>query len=77
MRFNSMKAFNLEVLGKQAWKFISNPNLLMNRLLKAKDFTLNDYVSVGLGHNPSYVWCELWSVKDVLRCEFKWSICSK
>lgn len=58
----------------QAWKLITNPNAPMPRLLKAKYFPQGDYFSVGISHNPNYVWCEIYSLKDVLRRGFKWSI---
>jgi hypothetical protein len=45
--------------------------VLIIPLLKVKYFSLGDYFSTGLCHNPSYVWRGLWGVKDYLLCGFK------
>jgi hypothetical protein len=62
MGFKSFKAFNMAMVGKQAWKLVSNPESLFTRLLKAKYFPIGDYFGDGIGHNPSYVWRSIWSI---------------
>ena len=62
------------MIGKQAWKLISNPDSLITNLLKAKYFSHSDYFSASIGHNPSYVWRSFWSVRDYLKRGLKWSI---
>jgi hypothetical protein len=74
MGFKGLKAFNMAMFGKQAWKLISSPESLITRLLKAKYFSRSDYFGVSIGHNPSYVWRSIWSAKDVIRRGFQWSI---
>ena len=74
MRFKGLKAFNMAMLGKQAWKILTQPDSLITKLFKAKYFLNSDYFTARVGHNPSYVWKSLWSVKDVVRNGFKWSI---
>jgi len=74
MGFKSLRAFNLAMIGKQAWKLISNPDSLITKLLKAKYFPHSDYFSASIGHNPSYVWRSFWSVRNYLKRGLKWSI---
>jgi len=74
MGFKGLKTFNMAMVGKQAWKLVSSPKSLITRLLKAKYFSRSDHFGASIGHNPSYVWCSIWSVKDVIRRGFHWSI---
>jgi hypothetical protein len=74
MGFKGLKAFNMAMAGKQAWKLVYSPESLITRLLKAKYFPRSDYFGASIGHNPSYVWCSIWSVKDLIRRGFQWSI---
>jgi len=74
MGFKSLKAFNMAMLGKQAWKLITNPDSLITRLLKARYFPTSDFFASQVGHNPSYVWRSIWNVKVVIQNGFKWSI---
>jgi len=74
MGFKGLKAFNMAMVGKQAWKLVSTPESLITRLLKAKYFPRSDYFGASIGHNPSYVWRSIWSAKDVIRRGFQWNI---
>nr|ABN08570.1 WW/Rsp5/WWP [Medicago truncatula] len=74
MCFKSLKAFNMAMLGKQAWKILTHPKSMITRLFKARYFPTSDYFAARSGHNPSYVWRSIWSVKSVLQNGFRWSI---
>jgi len=74
MGFKSLRDFNLAMVGKQAWKLITDPDSLITRLLKAKYFPHSDYLNVSIGHNPSYVWRSLWNAREVITKGLKWSI---
>jgi hypothetical protein len=74
MGFKRHRAFNLAMIGKQAWKLISNPDAPITQLLKAKYYSLSDYFSASIGHNPSYVWRSLWNAREVLQRGLKWSL---
>jgi len=56
MDFKGLKAFNMAMVRKQAWKLVSSPKSLITRSLRAKYFPRSDYVGASIGHNPSYVW---------------------
>ncbi|GAU35225.1 hypothetical protein TSUD_205010 [Trifolium subterraneum] len=74
LRFKSISAFNYAMLGKQAWKFMTNPGSLITRLFKARYFPRSDFLQSNIGHNPSYVWRSIWSAKFIVRDGHKWSI---
>ena len=56
MGFRSLHAFNLAMLARHAWNFISNPNTIASRLIKTKYFPHGNYLSAHLGSNPSFTW---------------------
>lgn len=74
MGFKNLKALNMAMIGKQAWKLVTSPNSLITKLLKAKYYPRSDYFGASVSHNPSYVWRGLWRVKDMVRRSFQWSI---
>jgi hypothetical protein len=71
MGFKNLKAFNMAMLGKQAWKLLTHPDSLITRLLKARYYPSSDYFSARVGHNPSFVWRSLWSVMEVVENGFQ------
>lgn len=56
MRFKDMGQFNIALLAKQKWRFITKPNSLISRVFKAKYFPISNFMHANLGNNPSYVW---------------------
>lgn len=55
MSFKDLTAFNLAMLGKQGWKFITEPNFLIACIFKARYFPTGSYLTTLIGHNPNYV----------------------
>lgn len=41
--FKNFRDFNLAKLGKQGWRFITNPESLFTRIYKAKYFASEDF----------------------------------
>jgi len=74
MGFKNLKAFNMAMIGKEAWKLVTSPNSLIIKLLKAKYYPRSDYFGAAADHNPSYVWRGLWKVKEMVQRGFRWSI---
>lgn len=72
--FKNLRAFNEGMLGKQAWKFMTEPHNIVTRLFKAKYFNKCDFLDSKIGHNPSYVWRSIWGAKRVVSEGYKWSI---
>jgi hypothetical protein len=67
MSFNNLTAFNLAMLGKQGWKFQTQPESLVTKLFKARYFPRSDYLNAKVGHNPSFVWRSIFSAKMIVR----------
>jgi len=55
MSFKDLSAFNLAMLGKQGWKFITKPESLVARIFKARYFPNGTFLTAQIGHNPNYV----------------------
>lgn len=69
MGFRRLHAFNLAMLGKQAWKLVTQQNSVFSKLLKAKYFPIGSFMDAKLGHNPSFVWRSLLSTQDLIKME--------
>jgi len=67
--FKDLSAFNLPMLGKQGWKFLTDPQSLDSRIFKAQHFP-----SATIGHNPSYVWHSILRACFIVRGGARWSI---
>jgi hypothetical protein len=58
--FKNLHAFNDAMLGKQAWKFMTESYNIVIRLFKEKYFNKCDFLDSKIGHNPSYIWRNIW-----------------
>ena len=74
MGFKDLAAFNLAMLGKQGWKFITEPDSLVARIFKARYFPSGSYLTATVGHNPSYVWRSIMHARFIVRGGARWSI---
>ena len=74
MGFKDLLAFNLAMLGKQGWRFQTEPDSLVARLFKARYFPTRSYLTARLGHNPSYVWRSILQSCFIVRGGARWRI---
>ncbi|CAN0859236.1 Uncharacterized mitochondrial protein AtMg00310 [Linum grandiflorum] len=74
MGFHNFQHFNLAMMGKQGWEFLSTPNALVSRVFKAKYFCQWDFLSVNLGNRPSYVWRSIQAAQEVVRGGCRWRL---
>ena len=74
MGFHNIYGFNLAMLGKQGWKFLTNPDAMVSRIFKDKYFPNGDFLGSSLGHNPSYVWRSIQSSRTLLKAGYRWKI---
>jgi hypothetical protein len=74
MGFKDLSAFNLAMLGKHGWKFITEPDSLVARIFKARYFPTGSYLTASIGHNPSYVWRSIMRARFLVRGGARWSI---
>lgn len=64
--FQSIRDFNVALLGKQGWRMINHPNLLVSRVFKARYFQNGSFFSATVGRNPSYVWRSILEAQSML-----------
>lgn len=72
--FRSFRDFNIAMLGKQGWRFLSNPNNLVTRVYKARYFADTDFLSSILGSSPSFVWRSICAAKEMVKSGVRWKI---
>jgi len=74
MGFKDLSAFNLAMLAKQGWKFLTEPNSLVSRIFKARYFPSKSYLAATIGHNPSFVWRSILRARFIVREGARWKI---
>jgi ribonuclease HI len=72
--FRDFQVFNLAMVAKQGWNFISKPHTLVSRIFKARYFPSTSLFDASLGNNPSYVWRSIWKSRQVLMEGCRWVI---
>lgn len=72
--FRSLYGFNVALLGKQVWRLVNCPDLLVSRVLKAKYFPKSSMLHATKGSNSSSVWVGIWQVKDMLKDGYRWVV---
>ena len=72
--FRDFHAFNLIMLAKQAWRFVTGTHSLFYRVYKARYFPRCSFMEAELGHNPSFVWRSLLVARDLIREDSIWRI---
>lgn len=65
--FRDLEAFNKELLAKQLWRIIENPDFLASQILKSKYFTHSSVLDSKLGHIPYLIWRSIRSSLDLLK----------
>lgn len=72
--FRDFKDFNLALLRKQAWRFLTRPESLVSRLYKARYFHSSNFLGSPLGNNPSFVWRSVWETKSLIQEGARWCV---
>lgn len=70
--FRDLYGFNIALLGKYCWNFMSNPMSLVARLYKAKYFPSTHLLKVTHGQGASFIWNDIWMAKEELKKGFRW-----
>ncbi|XP_074374765.1 uncharacterized protein LOC141715185 [Apium graveolens] len=70
--FRDLFGFNIALLGKHCWNFMSNPMSLVSRLFKAKYFPSTHVLNVNKGQGASFIWNGIWTAKEELKKGFRW-----
>jgi hypothetical protein len=74
MGFKDLSAFNLAMLHKQGWKFLTEPDSLVSSIFKAQYFPSCNYLTAQIDRNPSYVWRSILRARFNVRGVARWSI---
>ncbi|XP_019170410.1 PREDICTED: uncharacterized protein LOC109165884 [Ipomoea nil] len=64
--FKELRAFNLAMLGKQAWRFLTQPQSLVSRVYKARYYPASSFYEAALGNNPSFCWRSILAAKGLI-----------
>nr|XP_027109144.1 uncharacterized protein LOC113729013 [Coffea arabica] len=64
--FKDLEAFNKALLGKQLWRLLTKPNLLVSKVLKSKYFSQESILQCTLPKNASWIWQGLLGARGLL-----------
>ncbi|VFQ76132.1 unnamed protein product, partial [Cuscuta campestris] len=64
--FKQLRAFNVAMLGKQGWRFLTRPEALVSRVFKARYFPTSSFLEAHLGANPSSCWRSILESQSLL-----------
>ncbi|CAH9090797.1 unnamed protein product [Cuscuta europaea] len=64
--FRPLRYFNLAMLGKQAWRLITNPDSFVRKIYKARYFPNYSFLHADVGINSSFIWSSIVQVGDVM-----------
>ncbi|XP_019160454.1 PREDICTED: uncharacterized protein LOC109157024 [Ipomoea nil] len=67
MSFRSLREMSLALLGKQAWRLVTNPSSLVAQVYKARYYPNCSYFDAIACSNPSFIWRGLMEVQDVIQ----------
>lgn len=72
--FRNFRDFNIAMLGKQAWRFLTKPNSLATKVYKARYFANCSFLDSALGSNPSFICRSIWESKDLITEGVRWNV---
>ncbi|XP_019167563.1 PREDICTED: uncharacterized protein LOC109163264 [Ipomoea nil] len=64
--FKELHAFNLAMLGKQAWRLLTKPDSLVSRIFKARYYPKGTFFDACVGNNPSYCWRSIMAAQGLI-----------
>jgi len=62
------------MLGKQGWRILTNPDILIVKIYKVRYFPRCNFLEASIGHKPSFVWRSLCNSKFILKAGSRWKI---
>ncbi|KAM6591439.1 hypothetical protein CsatA_014044 [Cannabis sativa] len=65
--FRHLRDFNLAMLGKQAWRLVSNEHSLVSRVYKARYYSHGSFLTASLGPNPSFIWKSIFETQELIK----------
>lgn len=70
--FRNLHDFNLALLGKQGWRFVTRPQSLASKIYKARYFPDEHFFEAKLGGNPSFIWRSIFEARKVVMDGSRW-----
>ncbi|XP_071904274.1 uncharacterized protein [Coffea arabica] len=64
--FKDLMAFNAALLGKQVWRLITQPNLLVSQVMKAKYFPRTSIFRCKVPNTASWIWRSLIGARELM-----------
>ncbi|XP_019168846.1 PREDICTED: uncharacterized protein LOC109164752 [Ipomoea nil] len=64
--FKELCAFNLAMLGKQAWRLLTKPESLVSRIFKSRYYPKGSFFHACLGNNPSFCWRSIMAAQELI-----------
>ncbi|XP_019166552.1 PREDICTED: uncharacterized protein LOC109162294 [Ipomoea nil] len=64
--FKELHAFNIAMLGKQAWRFLTKPESLVSRVYKARYYPQGTFYDAKIGNNPSFCWRSIMAAQSMV-----------
>ncbi|CAM8977245.1 unnamed protein product [Rhodiola kirilowii] len=71
--FREFSLMNKAMLAKQGWRILTEPSLLVSRLLKAKYFPCTDLFNAAIGTRPSYGWRGIREALEIVKQGALWN----
>ncbi|CAN0880645.1 Uncharacterized mitochondrial protein AtMg00310 [Linum grandiflorum] len=72
--FHDFALFNQALLAKQGWRLLTNPDLLLTKILKAKYFPFTNFLASAGSSRPSYGWQSIVHGGTLLQRGLRWQI---
>ena len=74
MGFKDLKVFNTALLGKQAWRMISEPEALWVKIIKGIYFHDKSVLDAKRGARASWAWSSLIEGRDFIKEKLVWQV---
>ncbi|CAN1268074.1 hypothetical protein LINPERPRIM_LOCUS13029 [Linum perenne] len=74
MSFRGLLAFNLAMLGKKGWEFLSNPNALVSHVYEAKDILKGNFLTAAKGASPNFIWKSVHATQELVQRRYRWRL---
>ncbi|CAN1279753.1 Uncharacterized mitochondrial protein AtMg00310 [Linum perenne] len=72
--FRDFQSFNQALLAKQSWRILTEPNLLLSRVLKGRYFPSSNFLNATKRSHPSWGWQSILFGRDLLLPGLIWQI---
>ncbi|CAL5347629.1 unnamed protein product [Camellia sinensis] len=74
LEFRDLRCFNQALLAKQAWRIVSNPNLLLSKVLSGKYCQHHPFLQVPQNSQSTWGWRSILWGRDLLNTGVQWVV---